>query len=306
MARQDRGIVFLAAETAAGDDLDHRHPRVVEAEQPLQRAVHVERALHRSVDGHAAVGPRHRSDGLRLDVHLLLVADAVGALDDAMRAERRGQPFGRLLNPIRLEEVGREQRIEHRRQLLDLHPNVQQRLFQLLAVGAGDERDRLLAVAHDFGSEHRLVVLDEVDDVVARDVRRGDAHDVRPIERRVPDDGADLPVRHLRPHRPPPQLVRKGQVVEVPCAARHLVRAVLARRRPADDPRLLLDVLHGRRIVLERISQPIGNGCKRVAKPSSKVVRTRPLAVAKRLQDIHVHGHVHVHEHAVVARARVT
>jgi len=26
--------------------------------------------------------------------------------------------------------------------------------------------------------------------------------------------------------------------------------------------------------------------------------RTLPLAVAKRLQDIHVHGHVHVHVHA--------
>jgi hypothetical protein len=42
----------------------------------------VVRTLHRAVDGHAAVGSRHRDNAIRLDVELLLVSHSVLTFDN--------------------------------------------------------------------------------------------------------------------------------------------------------------------------------------------------------------------------------
>src|SRR5260370_24346121 len=122
------------------------------------------------------------------------------------------------------------------------------RLFQLLAMRAGDQRDRLLAVPAGVVRERGLVVLDEVNDVLAGDVRGGDPNHVRPVEARVPGDAADAAVRDVRAHRAAPQLAGEGEIVEIPRPAGDLVRPVLARRRAAHCAGLELDLLHSLRL----------------------------------------------------------
>ena len=61
----------------------------VDRERPLQRLVDVVRALQRAVDDHAAVLAGHGDHRVVLDVELLLVADAVLALEDEVGA---GEP----------------------------------------------------------------------------------------------------------------------------------------------------------------------------------------------------------------------
>jgi len=123
---------------------------------------------------------------------------------------------------------------------------VLERFFELLAIGASDERDRLLAMLHQIAGEERLVVFDQMHDVLAGDVLRGGAHDVAPVEVGVPPDALDAPVRHLRAHRPSPELAGKREIVQIFRAAGDLAGPVDARRRAAHQARLDLRLLHAR------------------------------------------------------------
>ena len=88
MTRDHRRVLFLAAESAAGFGLNDADLPVRQSQRDLHGAVHVVRTLHRSVDRDArirAVGIGHGNHPVRLDVKLLLEADAIFAFDNHRR-----------------------------------------------------------------------------------------------------------------------------------------------------------------------------------------------------------------------------
>ena len=85
MDRDDRRVLLLAAEPAAGLGLDDARLDVVEGQCPLHRLVDVVRALQRAVDRQPAVLLGHGDHRVVLDVELLLVTDAVRPLEHDLR-----------------------------------------------------------------------------------------------------------------------------------------------------------------------------------------------------------------------------
>ena len=92
MEGEDRGVLLLAAEAAAGLRLDHLGLRVGQQERAAERLVDVVRALERAVDGHSAVVAGHGDHRVVLDVQLLLVADPVLAFDHERCASAKPRP----------------------------------------------------------------------------------------------------------------------------------------------------------------------------------------------------------------------
>ncbi len=230
VAGDHRRVFLLAPETPAGDRLNHRNPVFIELQQPLQGPVHIEGALHRTVERDAPVFARHGADGIGLDVHLLLMADEVRALDDSVGVgESLGESVGAALESKLLEHLRRLEGIQHCLQWLDLHPDVGQRLLESLSIGRSQQGNRLLAVSNDAFRQTRLIVLDQVDHVLSGNIPGRHAGDSGPIESGVKLQLADAPVGHAGAHGPAPKLAREAEVVEVEGPASHLVQAVLAR-----------------------------------------------------------------------------
>ena len=130
-----RRVLLLAAEPAAGLRLDDLDERRVEAHARDQRLVDVVRALEAAVDGDPAVLAWQRDHRVVLDVQLLLVADAVGALDhDVGGGERRVHVAAPELvvgeHDVRLE------RVEDGRERLGAERHPALRLAERLAVRA--------------------------------------------------------------------------------------------------------------------------------------------------------------------------
>jgi hypothetical protein len=247
--REHRRVLLLAPEAAARHRLRDHDAVGVAPEQRLHRLVHVVRALHRADDVAASVGPlRHHR--LRLDVHLLLRRRRVDALDHLRRARERRVEFlvGRvaLADQELLEHVvvavqllGHRERVvdrEHRRPRRDAELHRLRRLGRQRAGRRGDQRDRLVAMHHApaHRDQRRLIVLDQQDHVLARDVGRGDHRHARPVERRIQLDRLEHPVRDLRAHRRAEPGLGRVEIVEVPRAAGDLRDAVDARHRGAD------------------------------------------------------------------------
>ena len=196
MQRDDRGVLLLAAEAAAGLRLDHDRQLVAHVQRALHGLVDVVRALQRAVDRHATILARHGDHRLVLDVQLLLVADAVRALDDEGGfGHRRGRVTG--LHGVVRELVIRCERVEHRGQRLGPEPQVPLRLPQRRPVGRRDEGAGLGLVTDLAADRHedRLIGVDEADDVLAGDVVGGDHHDALPVERLVELDADETSPR---------------------------------------------------------------------------------------------------------------
>ncbi len=183
MDGDERGVLLLAAESAAGLGLDDDRPAAVERERALERLVHVVRALQRPGHGHAAVLARDGDHGLVLDVELLLVTDPVGAFDDDLRLGEAGLQIA-LGHRVLGKDLGRGQRVEDGLQTLGPRVDASPRLAQRLAVGRRQQRQRLGLVPDGPSDrdEDGLVVADEADDVVAGDVLGGHDDDARPVE----------------------------------------------------------------------------------------------------------------------------
>jgi hypothetical protein len=81
MARDHRGIFFLAAESAAGFRLDDAQLFRWQVEKPQECFVDIVRALHRTPDRDALRRICGRDHALRLDVELLLRPGAIFPLD---------------------------------------------------------------------------------------------------------------------------------------------------------------------------------------------------------------------------------
>ena len=167
MPGNHRRVLFLAAEAAAGFGLHDAHFVVGQTEQHLQRAVHVVRTLHRSVHRYGVVRPRHGDDAVGLDVQLLLMTGSILALDDHIGAreafrdvalhdrgvlERRRGPFGVV--------------VRRRRAVVDVHVGGEERV----AIGVREQQNRLRDVADLALGERGLIIVDQRDDVSARNV----------------------------------------------------------------------------------------------------------------------------------------
>ena len=125
-----------------------------------------------------------------------------------------------------------DERVEDRRERLGPDRDGVPRGAERRPVGRGEERERL-GVVLDLATdrdEDRLVVLDRADDVVARDVGRGDDDDRRPVEGRVEVERDEAGVRVGRADRGPVPGAREDQVVGVLRGAGELGRALAAER----------------------------------------------------------------------------
>ena len=231
MEGDDRGVLLLAAESAARFGLDDHRLGIGQVQRPLQRPVDVIRALHRAVDLDPAVGAGDRDHGLVLDVQLLLVADPVLALDHDLGRVKAGLHVA--LDELEVGELALgEQRIEDGRQPLGAERDVALGDAQQLAVGRGQQADRLGLVL-DFPAqrdEDRLVVLDEADHVVARDVVGGDHHHLGPVEVRVQVDAPQPGMGLGGADGGPVPRAGKDEVVGVLGGAGELLRTLTAKR----------------------------------------------------------------------------
>jgi hypothetical protein len=258
VGRQHRRVLLLAAEPAAGDGLRDDDVVGAAAEHDLQRLVHVVRALHRAGDVERAVLPgRHR---LGLDVHLLLGAGVIGAVDDLGRAGHRGVELVvvavALADQELLEDVvvavqldlGGEGVVdrEHRRQrALAWTGGPTRRRRQRLGRGR-DQRDRLVGVGDAPARRHqgRLIAVDHRDVVVAqatggqagspRELIGGHDHHGRPIEGRIEVEPLEDPVGDRRADRDAVPGARHVEIVEVARGAGDLGDAIDARDRLTD------------------------------------------------------------------------
>ena len=228
---EPRRELLLAAEGAAGVLLDDHAVLGVEAERPLHGGVHVVRALERAMDRHAAVRPGHGDHALRLDVELLLVADPVGSLDDQVRL---GEPRLEVTpGDVVLGEdvVGREQ-VRDGRERLGAQPDVIASGVRQGKRGCRDQGDRLSEMADLVRREDRLVVLHEVDDVLAGHVRgRQDDHPA-PVEGGVPLDPEQAGVRFGGAYRAAMPRPGDEEVVRVPRSAQQLGNGIHAGHGP--------------------------------------------------------------------------
>ena len=128
------------------------------------------------------------------------------------RVDRSGSRTGRS-RPVLEAHLGRAQRV---------------------AVLVGEEQDRLLGVAHLALDQVGLVVLDERDDVAARDVAVIDQREAGAVEIEV--QGRDLAGRDRGADRAPVQHPREAEVVDVARRPAGLGQALLPRDAPAHGP----------------------------------------------------------------------
>ncbi len=108
---------------------------------------------------------------------------------------------------------------------VDVDRNRRDRVLQADGVLAGDEGDRLVAVANLSLREDRLVGLDERDRVV-KDVRVGEDDHAAPIERRVLPDPTQATARHGAPDGRSVESARDDHVIDVDGGATDLGGAV--------------------------------------------------------------------------------
>ena len=184
------------------------------------------------MDGHAAVLARDRDHRVVLDVELLLVADPVLALEDEVGGREGGVGVAAAELVGREDVVGRE-RVEDRRERRRSGRVTAWRAARSVARSGAASEGQRLGVVLDLAAdrdEDRLVRLDRADDVVARDVGRGDDHDRRPVEGRVEVERDERGVRVGRADRRPVPGAREDEVVGVLGRAGQLGRSLATER----------------------------------------------------------------------------
>ena len=172
--REDGGVIFFAAEAAAGGCLHGANASFIAVEGVLECVEDVVRALHAALDADGFGGGVHPGDhAVALDVDVLLRAGFVLAFDDDRRAGERclgiafvdSEMFEDVchVSTLRLREGGGDAEIQSGVFAVDHDLNGCHGAADCLAVFARDEHDRFVHVADVGGGEHGLVALDEVD-----------------------------------------------------------------------------------------------------------------------------------------------
>src|SRR5258705_424732 len=199
--------------------------------------MHVIGALQGADDLDPASWLRERDGSLWFDIQLLLKADLEGPLDhlDILPTLQS------LLNLAFLDfdsavGLGGPIDIQNRLQRLVLDADRPLGGGQGRAVGSGDQQDRLLAMADFACRQGGLIVADQLDDVITRDVLSGDDYDLRPVEAGIECDGAHTTPRDARSDSLAVPRPGDDEVVGVAGAPRHLV-APLPSQDGASDGR---------------------------------------------------------------------
>ena len=204
-----------------------------EAEAALERRVQVVRALERARDGDAATVGRDRDHRVVLDVELLLVADAVLALEDEVGAGERGLDVvpASIVYCAKMWSDSSGSKTPGSFVVRGLRAVAG--LAQGRLVGRGEERQRLGVVLDLAADRHedRLVGLDRADDVLARDVGGGDDDDLRPVEGGIEVEGIERGVRVGRADRGAVPRPGDDDVVGVQGRAGQLGRSLAPQRR---------------------------------------------------------------------------
>ena len=235
MNRHDRRVLLLASEPSSGFRLDHHGLLIVELQCSLQGAMDVVGALQRADDPDGAVCFRERDCALRLDIQLLLQSNAKLTFHDEIRLPLRGRHIP-LRYVDRAEDFGGAPDVGDRGGELVLDVDMTGRVLQRGPVRRGQQEDRLLLVPDlaPVRGQNRLVIPDQLDDVLPRDVVRAHHDDARPVEGGVQRERADRAARDRGPNGPAVPGPRHGDVVGVACAPRHLIGTLATGNGAAD------------------------------------------------------------------------
>jgi len=201
--RNDRRVVFLAAETAAGGGLDHSDPVCRSRQRVHHGGMYVVRALHGPFDHHDAV-IRERQHALRFEVDVLLGAGPVGPLDD-VRSIGQGLlyvafDYGEVFEDVVVAELDLLRRwpnvkVQRRRLLADVDGDGCDCPSQCHARGVGQQHHRFVDVAHGAGGQYRLVSVDVLDLVGPGEVAMVDHDKLRPVDTVIEADFTDAAPR---------------------------------------------------------------------------------------------------------------
>src|SRR6266516_2170055 len=180
MEGYDRRILFLAAESAAGLGLNYDRLFIGQVQGTFQGTVDVVRALERADDLDGSIRFRNSDGSLWLDIQLLLKTDPENPLHHLQILQTLqivqnlafpdfdcAEDFGCLVEQV--DGLGGL--------IVDL--DVAGSLIQHGPIGSRQQQDRFLTVPDlaALGGENRLVIPNQMDNVLAGDVVRGDDHD---------------------------------------------------------------------------------------------------------------------------------
>jgi hypothetical protein len=169
-------------------------------EDALHRGVHVVRTLQRAAHRDAPLLGALGDHAVVLDVELIGVADVVGSLDDPVRGGKTRHRVAAadqdLLEDVVLavEKTFLRQRLLHGQHGFErfvLDPHGRHGRLGAFGVLVSQEENRLLGVADLFGHQERLIIADQRDHVLARDVLVIGDHHAVPVEGGVEFDSLD-------------------------------------------------------------------------------------------------------------------
>ncbi len=249
----ERRHVLFPAERAARRRLHHVHLGKRQAEDAGHRPLYVKRALHRAVYGHRAVLIRDRYRSLCLKVSVLLISGTVLSLYNHIRLSEAdvGIAFAdahvveQIVPTFRSLRHGNRGRIGGKR--INRIGNKWKRFVVDLrqpfrtpcsgAIRCCNERNRFPDVAHNSSSESRLVVVNNMNHVLARNVIGRNCTQHRRIGLRFGEiDTRYPPVRNGATDDARVQHAGKGEVIYVPCLSTNLVYCVWPKGRGSDKP----------------------------------------------------------------------
>ena len=188
--------------------------------------------LHRSVNGDAAVVFRHRDDAVRLDVELLLVPHSILAFDN---------DIGHSEAPVEVAFVDGDL-LETSWVRCPDRSEVSSRGIRSVT-SASSNRSRFSCASSRIGSatcritsarQARLVIVDQRDDVSARNVAVIDDGESAAIEIKL--DADQLSRRDARADGPSVQKTWKDEVVYITCCAGCLCNTLFAQDVSPDGP----------------------------------------------------------------------
>ena len=170
LTSQHGRIVFLAAEAAARNVLDHPQLARFHIENGLQRRDEIERTLHRTVDDDAArFRVRLRDHPLCFEIRLFLSSGMEGFLVNQIG-------FLKFLIRVSLAVVVFKEihvalmRIVYERKLLILYDHFGQKTVHRFRIGTDDQADRVSDIPDFLHSEYRRVAETHLDLVPGRNI----------------------------------------------------------------------------------------------------------------------------------------
>src|SRR6266481_1581433 len=244
VARNYRGIIFLASESAPGLSLHHTNFLCQQIAQRHQRLMYVIRTLQRTPHRNSLLAIEDRNYPVVFDVKLLLRTRGVLAFNDVVGlcpnaidiALRDQESFECIVHPP--NDLGTPFAFfngKNGRQWFVFDRDAIHSLSQEMRIRMRQEQDRFLGMIDLSIRQARLIVSDQSDAILAWNILRRDHYKFAPLELRIKRNVFDYTPRNLAANRRAVEHPRHGHVVDVPRRAGHFVAALLARHRLANN-----------------------------------------------------------------------